>query len=273
MTTQATEASIVGGKRKKSVSGVAIEDDLPDHLHYHGNPPKEHCAHPGIYSTSVIPFTSRQWNYNHWIHRTNENNHCCIKCQQKIATGGNDDFSNSVKHVILNHPEISAWQDVVKHSSIAINQFKLMLERNFEPKAPTLTSTSGGATKSNSLGFSVTGSTKKDKKIAIQDMLVRAIALGFLPLNFSKNLGGKIILEWGNGGTLPEGVSPTALSRRMQTYHAKKVLELSKLLTCFKHNDTDERPATLSDDEYTTDRLLCLQQDIWSNAAQVVLLA
>ena len=37
MTTQATEASIVGGKRKKSVSGVAIEDDLPDHLHYHGN--------------------------------------------------------------------------------------------------------------------------------------------------------------------------------------------------------------------------------------------
>ena len=165
MTTQATEASIVGGKRKKSVSGVAIEDDLPDHLHYHGNPPKEHCAHPGIYSTPVIPFTSRQWNYNHWIHRTNENNHCCIKCQQKIATGGNDDFSNSVKHVILNHPEISAWQDVVKHSSIAINQFKFMLERNFEPKAPTLTSTSGGATKSNSLGFSVTGSTKKDKKL------------------------------------------------------------------------------------------------------------
>jgi hypothetical protein len=159
MTTQATEASIVGGKRKKSVSGVAIEDDLPDHLHYHGNPPKEHCAHPGIYSTPVIPFTSRQWSYNHWIHRTNENNHCCIKCQQKIATGGNDDFSNSVKHVILNHPEISAWQDVVKHSSIAINQFKFMLERNFEPKAPTLTSTSGGATKSNSLGFSVTGST------------------------------------------------------------------------------------------------------------------
>jgi hypothetical protein len=60
MTTQATEASIVGGKRKKSVSGVAIEDDLPDHLHYLGNPPKENCAHPEFFSTPVIPFTSRQ---------------------------------------------------------------------------------------------------------------------------------------------------------------------------------------------------------------------
>ena len=48
-------------------------------------------------------------NYNHWIHRSNENNHCCLQRQQKIATGGNDDFSNSVKHVILNHPEISAF--------------------------------------------------------------------------------------------------------------------------------------------------------------------
>ena len=229
--------------------GVATEDDLPDHLHYLGNPPKENCAHPGIFSTPVIPFTSRQWNYNHWIHRTNENNHCCIKCQQKIATGGNDDFSNSVKHVILNHPEISAWQDVVKHTSIAINQFKFTLERNFQPKA---SSSSVALIKSNPLVFSVASSTKKDKKNAIQDMLVRAIALGFLPLNFSKNQGGKIILEWGNRGTLPAGVSPTALSRRMQTYHAKKVFELSNLLTCFKHNETDERPATLSDDEYMT---------------------
>jgi len=80
----------------------------------------------------VIPFTSRQWNYNHWIHRTDENNDCCLKCQQRIATGGNDDLSNSVKHVILNHPEISAWQDVVMHTSIAINQFKFTLERNFQ---------------------------------------------------------------------------------------------------------------------------------------------
>ena len=30
-----------GNKRKKSIAGVAIEDGLPDHLHYHGNAPKQ----------------------------------------------------------------------------------------------------------------------------------------------------------------------------------------------------------------------------------------
>ena len=195
-----------GNKRKKSIAGVAIEDDLPDHLHYHGNAPKQNKEFPGIFSTPVIPFYSRHWNYNHWIYRTDDDNHCCLKCNQKIVTGGNNDFSNSVKHIVLNHPEISAWEDILKHTSISILQFKLTLERNFQPKlVDSLTKK-----KTNSLGFPVTGSSKKEKKNATQDMMVRACALGFLPLNFSSNLGGKIILEWGNGGSLPIGVSSTS---------------------------------------------------------------
>jgi hypothetical protein len=35
-----------GNKRKKSIAGVAIEDDLPDHLHYHGNVPKQNKEFP-----------------------------------------------------------------------------------------------------------------------------------------------------------------------------------------------------------------------------------
>ena len=116
----------------------------------------------------------------------------------------------------------------------------------------------------------MTGSSKKDKKIATQDMLVRACALGFFPLNFSSNLGGKIILEWGNGGSLPVGVSRPVITRQMQIYHSKKISEFSDSLNCFKHDEKNERPLTLSDDEYLTDRNLSLQQDIWSNAAQVI---
>jgi hypothetical protein len=63
MTTETTEASSEGSKRRKGVMGVPTEDDLPDHLHYHGNPPKENCAHPEFFSTPVIPFTSRQWKF------------------------------------------------------------------------------------------------------------------------------------------------------------------------------------------------------------------
>ena len=109
-----------GFKRKKSIAGVAIEDDLPDYLHYHGNAPKQNKEFPGIFSTPVIPFISRQWNYSHWIYRTDDDNHCCLKCNQKIVTGGNNDFSNSDKHIVLNHPEISAWEDTLKYTSISI---------------------------------------------------------------------------------------------------------------------------------------------------------
>jgi len=259
-------ANVVGSKRKKSIAGVSIEDDLPDYLHYLGNPPKENSQYTGIFSTPVIPFISRQWNYNHLVYRTDDDNHCCLKCNQKIVTGGNNDLSNSIKHIVLNHPEISAWQDILKHTSISITQYKFTLERNFQPQVASSIPTK----KSNSLGFSVTGSSKKDKKIATQDMMVRAIALGFLPLNFSSNPGGKIILEWGNGGSLPLGVSRPAITRRMQIYHSKKISELSDSLKCFKHDEEDERPPTLSDDDYLTDRNLSLQQDIWSNAAQVI---
>ena len=45
-----------GSKRKKSTAGVATEDDLPDHLHYHGSAPKQYKECPGIFSTPVIPF-------------------------------------------------------------------------------------------------------------------------------------------------------------------------------------------------------------------------
>ena len=30
-----------GNKRKKSIAGVTIKDGFPDHLHYHGNAPKQ----------------------------------------------------------------------------------------------------------------------------------------------------------------------------------------------------------------------------------------
>ena len=70
-----------GKKRKKSAAGAALEDDLPDHLHYYGNPPKPNEDLPGVFSTPVIPFISRQWNYGHWIYRTDEDNHRCLKCK------------------------------------------------------------------------------------------------------------------------------------------------------------------------------------------------
>ena len=253
-------ATIIGVKRPKKTPGDSIDDDLPDHLHYHGNPPKQNKEYPGIFSTPVIPLYSRQFNYEHLIYRADDENHWCIKCNQKIATGGKNDLSNSVKHIVVNHPEVSAWQDVLKHTSISITQFKLTLERNFQPKPVNSLLTK----KTNSLGFSVTGSSKKDKKIATQDMLVRACALGFFPLNFGSNLGGKIILKWGNGGSLPVGVSRPALTRRMQIYHSKKKSELSDSLNCFKHDENDERLPTLSDDANLTDRNLSLQKKIFS---------
>jgi hypothetical protein len=55
----------------------------------------------------------------------------------------------------------------------------------------------------------------------------------------------------------------------MQRYHDQKVSELSTSLDCFKHNEEDEREATNSLDPNLLDRLLSLQQDIWSNAAKV----
>lgn len=250
-------------KRKKGEPGATVEDNLPEHLHYYGNSPKKSEEFPGVFSTPVIPFISRQWNYLHWIYRTDSNNHECLKCNQTIATR-NDDLCNSVKHIIKNHPEISAWEDVMKQNSIPITQFKLNLERNFRCRVNDATPKKT----SNPLGFPVTSTSKKEKKIATQDMMIRACALGFLPLNFSSNEGGKIILEWGNGGIVPVGVSRQAITRRMKIYHSMKMSELSNSLNCFKHSQNDARPLSHSDDEYLTDRNLAIQQDIWSNAAQ-----
>ena len=62
----------IKSKRKKSTAGAAIEDDLPDHLRYHGNAPKQNAEFPEVFSTPVIPFISRQWSYAHWIHRADD---------------------------------------------------------------------------------------------------------------------------------------------------------------------------------------------------------
>jgi len=115
------------------------------------------------------------------------------------------------------------------------------------------------------------GTSKADKMRATQDMLILAIVLGFFPLNFSKNPGGQIILAWGNGGVkLPEGVSPTAITRRLKVKYAAKHDALSESFSCFKHNDVveGERKEMNSADIHLEDRLLCLQQDVWSNLAQ-----
>ena len=55
--------SASGSKRKKSEVGFAVEDKLPEYLHYMGNPPKENSAAPGLFSTPVIPFYSNAFNY------------------------------------------------------------------------------------------------------------------------------------------------------------------------------------------------------------------
>ena len=105
------------------------------------------------------------------------------------------------------------------------------------------------------------GTSKADKMRATQDMLILAIVLGFFPLNFSKNPGGQIILAWGNGGVkLPEGVSPTAITRRLKVKYAEKHDALSESFTCFKHNDVveGERKEMNSADIHLEDRLLCL---------------
>ena len=67
-----TSLIMSGIKRKKSTAGAAIEDDLPDHLRYHGNAPKQNAEFPEVFSTPVIPFISRQWSYAHWIHRADD---------------------------------------------------------------------------------------------------------------------------------------------------------------------------------------------------------
>ena len=103
-------ATILGVKRQKRTPGDSIIDDLPDHLNYHGNPPKQNSQEPWIFSTPVIPLYSRQLNYDHLIYHADDDNHWCIKCNQKIATGGKNDPSNSVKHIVVNHPEVSVWQ-------------------------------------------------------------------------------------------------------------------------------------------------------------------
>ena len=82
-----------------------------------------------------------------------------------IATGGYDDLSNSIKYVIRNHPELAAWIDIKRHNSARLIQYKDTIEREFQPKK---TATELKTPINNPLGFTVVGSSRKDKKIATQ---------------------------------------------------------------------------------------------------------
>jgi len=128
--------SASGSKRKKSEVGFAVEDKLPEYLHYMGNPPKENSAAPGFFSTPVIPFYSNAFNYGHWIFQGDDGLLVCVKCHAKIST----DLSNAIKHVIRTHPEVAAWEDVEKNSSSVIMKYKLDLERLFQPKGANVAS-------------------------------------------------------------------------------------------------------------------------------------
>ena len=94
-TTTVTPAS----KRKKRDARNEVEDNLPVYVHYQGNSPK--VNENGNLSTPVLPFISNKWNYHHWIHRLSEDEHVCIKCDNKIKTGGDDDLSNSIRSLLL----------------------------------------------------------------------------------------------------------------------------------------------------------------------------
>jgi hypothetical protein len=132
----AERRSASGSKRKKSEVGFAVEDNLPEYLHYMGNPPKENSAAPGFFSSPVIPFYSNAFNYGHWIFQGDDGVLVCVKCHAKIST----DLSNAIKHVIRTHPEVAAWEDVAKNSSSVIMKYKLDLERLFQPKRANVAS-------------------------------------------------------------------------------------------------------------------------------------
>ena len=132
----AERRSASGSKRKKSEVGFAVEDNLPEYLHYMGNPPKENSAAPGFFSSPVIPFYSNAFNYGHWIFQGDDGVLVCVKCHAKIST----DLSNAIKHVIRTHPEVAAWEDVEKNSSSVIMKYKLDLERLFQPKRANVAS-------------------------------------------------------------------------------------------------------------------------------------
>ena len=259
-------------KRKKLDAGIDIEDNLPLYVHYQGNSPK--ISEHGNLSTPVFPFISNKWNYYHLIHRLSEDDHICVKCGDKIKTGGCNDLSNSIKHICRVHPELAAWEDIQKpaNNCTIVRDYKLQLERAFhknrsEDQAQQETGSSLPAP-SSALGFTVVTTSKRQKMIATQDTLVRAISRGFFALNFSRNAGGEVLLKWGNGGKMPDGVSRPAITRRAKTTHKNKSAEISHQLEPFKHKDSDSRPENNTYDEYLCDRLLCLQQDVWSNHAQ-----
>ena len=131
-------------------------------MHFIGNSPKENAEYTGLFLSPVIPFVSNQCNYGHMIHRSTAESYTFTSCNESIATGGNDDLSNSITHVIRNHPELAAWKDGVKHSSIRITQYKASLEKSLNLKKQWW---SIGHLNYNPLGFSIVESCKKDKRL------------------------------------------------------------------------------------------------------------
>jgi len=95
-------------KRKKGTVGVAVDNDLPNYLHYIGYPEKENTENARLFSAPVIPFVLSQWNYGHWINLTSNKSHTCLKSNKAIATSGDDELSNAINCAIRNHYEIAA---------------------------------------------------------------------------------------------------------------------------------------------------------------------
>ena len=64
------------------------------------------------------------------IIRTNSDHHHCLTCKSKVATGGNDDITNSIKHIVSNHPPEEITLFLLKVD----NLFKIVLdpEASFE---------------------------------------------------------------------------------------------------------------------------------------------
>ena len=67
--------------------------------------------------------------------------------------------------------------------------------------------------------------------IETQNMLVKAICRGFFLYNFSKNPGGEVLLKWGNGGKILDGVSRPAITRRAKKIHEEKIEDIKLQMT------------------------------------------
>ena len=77
-----------------------------------------------------------------------------------------------------------------------------------------------------------------------------------------------MLLKWGNGGKVPDGVSRNAITRHAKIIYEAKLNEIKLRLEPFQHQASAVRELNNTFDEHLDDRLLCLQQDVWSNSSQ-----